>query len=156
MAKFECVEIINANKNWKSFVKQRARIVKIYNETHPFYDEKVIVEKSDYKDAQCCMVVRCKGVNGGVYIERLLNNESCAVICFAGIDKPSRGSDLCRLLIKYAYYYLRSINVNLIGVQLNDFDEIGYWEHIGFKEKTRMQNGCRMLLISEPELLLKS
>ncbi len=140
--------VTNAKNDFCKFVKYKARIVKIYNEASNHYSEKEITDIDDYSDPQHCMTFTMKGITGGIYVEKLLGQLDIAVISFAGIDKTQRSNGYLRDLINFATIYLKKENSKLCVVQLNDFDEKGIWQHLGFNVEEIMHTNGTIALIN--------
>lgn len=140
------ITVTNAATDFRRFVKYRSRIVKIYNESSQYCNEKEISDINDYSDPQHCMTFTIKGVSGGIYVERLLGQLDVAAICFAGIEKTHRSKGYLRELINFATNYLKKNGSNLCVIQLNDIDDKCVWKHLGFTVEEVMQNGTIALI----------
>ncbi|BBM67901.1 hypothetical protein VA249_45470 (plasmid) [Vibrio alfacsensis] len=131
---------LNAKERWNNYLKRRVQIVTIYNENSSVHSEQPGVDYSTLNQPELLHCFFDSDVKGGVLIEQLVGNENVALITFAAIEQDQRGRGLCTEILCFAEQQLQRRGIQLVGVQLNDFDDATFWKARGFTDAVEHQN----------------
>lgn len=136
---------LTASSDWDRFIKRRANIVNLYNDSQSNNWEAPNLDRSKLTKPELLHAFWLKGVFGGVLIEQLLGQEHFALITFAAIHCEYRSLGIATNIVNEAVAQLKANNVQVIGVQLNPCDAPEFWGKFGFDELTPYQNGYALL-----------
>lgn len=137
---------LNAADNWLEYHKKRVSIVNIYNNSNKYHREVPEINPDTLEDKRCLHSFSFKNHAGGILIESLIGNEAFALITFAGLNQKDRGKGFGASLVQQATNVLKDAGVDLIGVQMNEFDDKGFWIKQGFTEAVPFGNGLALIL----------
>ncbi|EKA5635850.1 GNAT family N-acetyltransferase [Vibrio navarrensis] len=136
---------VTAKSKWASYLKRRVQIVEIYNEHSQYHREEPHLDYSKLVKHELLHCFYDPNVKGGILVERLLEQESIALITFACVEVPMQNKGVCRSLLQFAEEELKKIDCSLVGVQVNKHDNRDFWHKNGFVEEIPHQ-GISVLL----------
>lgn len=133
--------------SWIEYEPKRYEIVELYNNSQDVHFEQPGINKLVIDDLSCLHCFYKDGVKGDVLVEQLLGNECCAIITFAAIEGSQRRKGIGSSLVSFATKEMRKNDIELIGVQLNTFDDQSFWNKF-FSVPVSFGNGMALLTTS--------
>ncbi|GMQ49649.1 GNAT family N-acetyltransferase [Vibrio sp. 10N] len=133
---------------WENYSPVRRKIVELYNESSDVHYEQPELDFEAIDDHSALHCFSIDGIGGGVLVEQLVGNESCAIITFAAIEPLCRGKGVGSELVSLAEETLRNVGIRLIGVQMNAYDKPNFWYKFGFTELVPFGNGVALIQAS--------